>query len=111
MGKDAVDFLVCTKTAASRADAVRVGRLLSAELRIFEHVSRDHVFKDEGLFYRFVDKAERGEVSINENTGAKAGWGESMQPVFRPSLRFPRFMLCFISLAYSHLPTGPRLGS
>ena len=65
VGKDAVDYLVTSGAANNRNDAVEVGKALQA-LYIFEHVLRDHEFKDENLYYRFLGDNERGAHNINE---------------------------------------------
>jgi hypothetical protein len=59
VGSEAVDYLVNSGAVTSREDAVELGKALQ-ELHIFEHVLRDHPFKDEALFYRFVGDNERG---------------------------------------------------
>jgi hypothetical protein len=53
-GTDAVDFLVNSGFAASREKAVMIGRRLAKELKVFEHVSGKHIFKDEPLYYAFL---------------------------------------------------------
>ena len=75
VGKDAVDYLVQSGAATSRADAVDLGKALQ-EMNIFEHVCRDHGFEDEHLFYRFVDENERGTYSVDESTGQKVKWSK-----------------------------------
>jgi len=73
VGSDAVDYLVNSGAATSREDAVALGKALQ-ELSIFEHVFRDHTFKDEALFYRFVEENERGAHKVDENTGQRMSW-------------------------------------
>jgi hypothetical protein len=53
-GKDAVDFLVNEGFASSRTHAVTIGRRLAKELKVFDHVTGKHEFKDEGLYYVFL---------------------------------------------------------
>jgi hypothetical protein len=53
-GTDAVDFLVKSKLAASRERAVMIGRRLAKEMKVFQHVTGKHEFKDEPLFYIFL---------------------------------------------------------
>jgi hypothetical protein len=53
-GTDAVDFLVNSGFAASREQAVMIGRRLANEMKVFEHVARKHIFKDEPLYYVFL---------------------------------------------------------
>jgi predicted ATPase len=59
VGTECVDFLVRSHLAESRSAAVELGRRLATELNLFEHVVLDHEFKDEHLFYRFVDPERR----------------------------------------------------
>jgi hypothetical protein len=55
VGSQAVDYLVDSSLAATRKDAVILGRRLALELNLFRHVTNDHEFKDDFLFYRFLD--------------------------------------------------------
>ena len=55
VGSAAVDFLVNSSLAPTRKDAVALGRRLSKELNLFQHVKRSHDFKDDFLFYRFTE--------------------------------------------------------
>jgi len=73
VGSEAVDYLVDSGAVTSREDAVELGKALQA-LHIFEHVLRDHPFKDEALFYRFVAENERGAHKVDENTGLRMSW-------------------------------------
>ncbi len=55
LGSDAVTFFLKEKYAANESDAVTLGaELMSAG--VFQHCLRDHPFKNEPLFYRFVDQ-------------------------------------------------------
>ena len=73
VGSEAVDYLVNSGATISRDDAVQVGQALM-EMRIFEHVCRDHDFRDEYLFYRFLGENERGNYTIDEKTGESIKW-------------------------------------
>ena len=73
VGSDAVDYLIQSGSAASRQDAVELGKALQ-EMGIFEHVLRDHGFEDEYLFYRILGENERGAYAIDEKTGQKIKW-------------------------------------
>jgi Domain found in Dishevelled, Egl-10, and Pleckstrin (DEP) len=64
VGTDAVDFLMASGLATSRRGAVLVGQGLMEEFHLFEHVARDHVFKDDYLFYRFVPLGERRSLDL-----------------------------------------------
>jgi len=77
VGKEAVDFMVRGGLSATREEAVLLGQSIMTELSLFEHVTRDHQFKDDYLFYHFV---ERGDISINELTGKKFNWSDYLVP-------------------------------
>ena len=53
IASQAVDVLVDEGLADSREEAVRLGRLLNSKYNLFEHVTRDHSFMDDYLFFRF----------------------------------------------------------
>lgn len=53
LGNEVVDWLVA-KLKISRADAVKLGQKM-IDKNIFHHVAKEHPFKDEPLFYRFVE--------------------------------------------------------
>lgn len=55
LGTDAVKFFLAEKYVANIADAVALGSELMAA-GVFQHCLRDHPFKNEPLFYRFVDQ-------------------------------------------------------
>jgi hypothetical protein len=55
VGSEAVDVLVHTRLVATRKDAVEFGRTLMRKLNLFQHVTGDHAFSDEYLFFRFCD--------------------------------------------------------
>ena len=77
VGKEAVDFMINDGLTTSRDEAVQLGQCIMAELGIFEHVTRDHVFADEYLFYHFVD---RGDVAQNPSTRKKFSWADYLAP-------------------------------
>ena len=66
LGKEAVDYLVQSGLASNRLHAVELGREFSRRLNLLEHVCRDHDFKDEELFYRFIPKHHRF-ISIEDD--------------------------------------------
>lgn len=76
VGTAAVDYLLSHGDCASRTDTVMLGQSLMDGLHLFEHVTRDHPFADQNLFYRFVDESERGAVKINDATGQKFAWSD-----------------------------------
>jgi len=61
VGSEVVDYLIDHELAPSRSAAVGIGRELMNSLGAFEHVAKDHDFKDEYLFYRFIKEEEDGE--------------------------------------------------
>mmetsp|Transcript_30418 Transcript_30418/g.50532 ORF Transcript_30418/g.50532 Transcript_30418/m.50532 type:complete len:291 (+) Transcript_30418:161-1033(+) len=73
IGSEAVDYLVESGATLTREDAVEIGKAFM-EMRLFEHVCRDHEFKDEYLFYRFLEGNERGSYKIDEQTGESIKW-------------------------------------
>lgn len=75
IGKEAVDFLVEKGFASSREDAVVIGQALSEDLKMFEHVLRDHKFEDKGYYYHFLDGSERGTIAANVS-----GWSDFLAP-------------------------------
>jgi hypothetical protein len=68
VGTDAVDFLIASGLATSRRDAEVAGQALMEECHLFEHVTREHGFKDDYLFYRFVPLGERRSVVVMDNS-------------------------------------------
>lgn len=79
VGSEAVDFLVASGAAETREDAVQLGKALAQEYHLFEHVTRDHEFKDEQLFYRFIEAGERGSFSKNTD-GTSVTWSDFLAP-------------------------------
>ena len=78
IGKDAVDYLVSAGHAMTRDDAVSLGRALQQSY-LFEHVTRDHQFSDDHLFFRFLDAKERGSFSVDKS-GNKIDWSNFISP-------------------------------
>lgn len=83
VGSEAVDFMVSQGVARSRSDAVKLGNALIADFHIIEHVTRDHEFKDDYLFYRFIGQNERGSFAVNEDTGKNIVWSDFLAPSSR----------------------------
>ena len=63
VGSEAVDWLV-NRTKLSRPDAIKIGQKM-VDKGLFAHVSDNHPFKDEYLFYRFTD--DQGKSLWNSN--------------------------------------------
>lgn len=59
VASEAVDWLVASGTASSREEAVKIGRALAKSFNLFEHVTREHKFSDQYLFFRFVAARRR----------------------------------------------------
>jgi Domain found in Dishevelled, Egl-10, and Pleckstrin (DEP)/Pyridine nucleotide-disulphide oxidoreductase len=74
VGTDAVDTLVNSGHATSRVDAVVLGNAL-ADAGLIEHVTRDHGFKDDFFFYRFVPEDARGAVKRGTD-GSPVRWAD-----------------------------------
>src|SRR6056300_930809 len=81
VGGEAVDFMIRDGLATSRDEAVQIGQYMMTELNMFEHVTRDHMFADEYLFYHFVD---RGNIATNERTGRKFSWTDYLTTPAKP---------------------------
>eukprot|EP00123_Amoebidium_parasiticum_P021753 comp73140_c0_seq1/m.48180 comp73140_c0_seq1/g.48180 ORF comp73140_c0_seq1/g.48180 comp73140_c0_seq1/m.48180 type:complete len:267 (-) comp73140_c0_seq1:371-1171(-) len=64
VGCEAVSAMIDNGYAQDREDAIRLGNLLVQEGYI-EHVTKDHTFKDDKLFYRFVSPKEEPFLSVN----------------------------------------------
>ena len=80
VGSEAVDYLLAAGHAQNREDAILLGRSLVSEFHLFEHVLRDHEFKDEHLFYRFVPDGERGG-RMKDDVGKFVRWSDFLDPV------------------------------
>jgi len=100
VAREAVDFLVQSGAAASRQDAVELGRALQQTSFLFEHVTRDHQFSDEYLFFRFLDEGERGTLKVDNQTGETVEWSKLLSPkisstehdrLWQPKFRAPDF--------------------
>jgi len=77
VGREAVKVLVSAEVAADEEEAVSIGNaLLSAGA--LAHVTKDHAFKNEDLFYRFkADSAEEFHGGHDtDETGEKVSWSQ-----------------------------------
>ena len=63
LGNEAVDWLI-EKAKVSRPDALKLGQKM-LDKGIFRHVTDDHHFKDESMFYRFNE--DKGKSIWNSN--------------------------------------------
>ena len=68
IGQEAVEWLM-QQQQASREEALRLGRLL-VDRCVIQHVTDEHDFEDDYLFYRFVQK--RADRSDPESSGRDA---------------------------------------
>jgi hypothetical protein len=73
VGCEAVDFLVQSRLAPGRDEAVELGRRLEEELKLFCHVTKGHAFKDEYKFYRFQASALDDNSDSSASTGKHDG--------------------------------------
>ncbi|CAD7699825.1 unnamed protein product [Ostreobium quekettii] len=75
-GKEAVAFFMAKKYAQTEEDAIKLGNCIM-EMGVFEHVTRDHELKNEGLFYRFSSQGASAEQEV-----PKLSWADA---VLRPN--------------------------
>lgn len=96
LGSDAVQWLVTSGITGNREDAVRLGQTLQQSGYI-EHCVREHPFKDEDLYYRFIEDTDRGgvakrgahAVSWADFLSSSSGMSECMQPELPSSDAIP----------------------
>ena len=74
VGSEACEWLVDSGLADSTDEAERIGNLL-LEAGVFHHVTREHRFKDDYLFYRFTWDEDHGHRSRGEGDGP-ASWAD-----------------------------------
>lgn len=58
VASEAVDSILEAGYATRREEAVEICRVLESSHRLFQHVTGDHTFKDEYLFFRFAANVE-----------------------------------------------------
>mmetsp|Transcript_57169 Transcript_57169/g.66838 ORF Transcript_57169/g.66838 Transcript_57169/m.66838 type:complete len:583 (-) Transcript_57169:1040-2788(-) len=68
VGSEVVDFLLLHNLANSRLTGLRIGQVLGTICDMFEHVTGDHEFKDEYLFYRFKKPELRHNIFESSTT-------------------------------------------
>ena len=71
IGSEAVDWILANHLADSREEAVALGQKLLNK-KHFSHVTKDHQFKDEFLFYRFKEH-DKTRLNFKERIGAMLG--------------------------------------
>jgi Domain found in Dishevelled, Egl-10, and Pleckstrin (DEP)/Indoleamine 2,3-dioxygenase len=96
IGSQAVDVLVDNGLAETREEAVRVGRRINQQFKLFNHVTNDHPLMDKNLFFRFrkkwqqkkadavlmgegLSEPELTEDGIDENNGGGGGGEEDSE--------------------------------
>jgi len=67
VGSEGVSALIAGKIARNEWDALRIGNLL-LKSGVFHHVTFDHSFKNEYLFYRFLEDEDEKEQSSSAKT-------------------------------------------
>ena len=81
LGRDALDWLICSKNASSIAEAKQLGNILISA-GYFHHVHDEHTLKDENLFYRFYEDEKDhsgGQKLKNEDFRTAAGCTVELQ--------------------------------
>mmetsp|Transcript_18783 Transcript_18783/g.46136 ORF Transcript_18783/g.46136 Transcript_18783/m.46136 type:complete len:670 (-) Transcript_18783:37-2046(-) len=86
VGSEAVQWLVSSGAAANESDAVNIGNAMM-NAGVFHHVLRDHPFKDEMLFYRFVADEDHGGIGVSATTGQKVSWTTFLGDTFATGQR------------------------
>ncbi|GMH39912.1 hypothetical protein BSKO_07816 [Bryopsis sp. KO-2023] len=80
LGSDAVGFLTSMGYAKGDADAIALGDRL-IDMGILHHVTKDHSFKNEALFYRFSSHEDFHGGHVTKSDGSKFSWADAL---FRP---------------------------
>jgi hypothetical protein len=84
-GTDGVDFLVDHGYSRTREEAVVLGRRLQKELKMFQHVLRQHDFKDGIIFFSFLSY-DNSEYTIKTHTPWGKGLFKALQSRSPPDL-------------------------
>ena len=79
IGRDAVDFLLISGLAPTRQVAVEMGRYLQKKIGLFDHVTKDHDFDDEHLFFKFNEDKVLGGGSPDASSGTTELWDGSSE--------------------------------
>lgn len=81
IGSEAVSYLIKEGIVTNEVDAVALGNVL-LKANVFKHVTRDHTFKNEYLFYRFTaHEDDKGSVPKNAS-GSSVSWADFLQRGF-----------------------------
>jgi hypothetical protein len=98
-GSRAVDFMLSTKLATSREDAVHIGRNLQAEFGLFQHVTREFKFRDEYDYVYFFTDVKKRRAWEDSSTfdvvtqGLLYEWDEDPELPFPVAIECKRFVL------------------
>ncbi len=74
VGTEAVAAMIVAGIAASEEDAVHIGNLL-LDAGVFQHVQKEHRFKNEYLFYRFAAAGAPGDPGPSPE-GRSVSWAD-----------------------------------
>jgi pyruvate/2-oxoglutarate dehydrogenase complex dihydrolipoamide dehydrogenase (E3) component len=75
IGSEAVTNMIEAGLAVDEDDALRLGNIM-LQSGIFHHVQRDHIFKNEYLFYRFASDEDHGGVPEQVADGSLLRWSD-----------------------------------
>jgi pyruvate/2-oxoglutarate dehydrogenase complex dihydrolipoamide dehydrogenase (E3) component len=75
VGSEAVAKMVEAGLAADEEDALRLGNIM-LQSGVFHHVQRDHIFKNEFLFYRFASDEDHGGLPDKVAGGPAVRWSD-----------------------------------
>ncbi|MFN2355162.1 MAG: FAD-containing oxidoreductase [Desulfopila sp.] len=75
IGSEAVTKMIEAGLAADEADALRLGNIM-LQAGIFHHVHRDHIFKNEHLFYRFATDEDHGRLPKKTKEDTMVKWSD-----------------------------------
>lgn len=81
VGTEAVDFLVRSYVASTRKEAVQIGRAITKEFNLFDHVTQDRKFEDSDALFFFQKEEEQYKGLMFERQHARRnvfgiGWDE-----------------------------------
>ena len=78
VGSEAVDFLVENGLAADRGEAVQIGQCVLSDVGAFRHVTGEHTFMDEYMFYHVIEPQEvfRRVSPMEADVASGAGGGD-----------------------------------
>lgn len=79
IGHEAVSAMISGGIASDSEDAVRIGNVL-LNAGVFSHVLKEHSFKNENLFYRFVSDMDHGKHAVDVE-GEPVSWADFLSPL------------------------------